>query len=326
MTKGVPRSWAVPIIAAVLLICGASRQSNAQYPQSPSGLVHAGVSKAEAKHDSMPGFGHLYVVRSRVYSYRLSQDGLPEGTPDGALDIEPWSIGFDAAGYLYATDSGSVQVYAPHAQGAAQPIRSFAVKGAEFLAVDAAGYVYVTSGYTSIEVFAPGANQSSTPINTITFDPTDYIMNLAVDALGRLYAYGGDTIYTFDDPIHESTPDGRFGSYGDVTPLLTIDVQDNRLYFRYERGANPWSSAQFRSLDLGGATPRASQWYFASDKCYNDEGSSGTFMGGLAVDENYLMFSCDTDNEGTLVYRNISGRQSRPVERLPGAGALVFGP
>ena len=271
------------------------------------------------------GYGHLYAVsdnngKGGVVAFPFDVNGLPGTSPSGTLAgglVEPISLGFDGAGYMYVSD-GSVKVYAPGASGNDQPVRSISVPAEPFwLAVDASGYVYVVAGFTSIEVFAPGAGPSSSPINTIPIS-SDYLMGLAIDAAGTIYAPGLFGIYIYKDPQHEQGPDRTLHIPEQNVGPVAVDNEQGRFYYRQEATIyDPWQAGEFGALNVNLSPiriPRASEWVFQSNKCY-DGGSSGTLIGGLAVNTNYLMYTC-LPTSSVLVYNNAPGRQRRFVESL----------
>ena len=236
---------------------------------------------------------------------------------------------------MYVADGLFVKVYAPGASGDDPPVRSISVPDQpEWLAVDAAGYVYVTAGFKHIEVFAPGAGPSSPPVNTIVRPGSDFFMGVAVDASGTLYATGfARDVYVYNDPIHEAQPDRTFdrGRSAGGGPIA-VDAEQNRFYYReYAALYDPWQAAAFGALNPG-LTPipgsRGDEWIFFSDKCYS-RGSSGTMIAGLAINTNYLMFSC-AETSSVLVYNNLPGRQRKVLESLTatgfGLGEMALGP
>ena len=288
-------------------------------------LVHVAAAAArqpQAHH----AHGHLYVTSfyggtTGILRFPLDADGLPARQPDGMLSglSEPLSVGFDGEGFMYVADSPQVKVYAPGATGNAHPVRVINLAGPEFLAVDAAGFVYVTSGYTTIDVFAPGVGPSSAPINTIPIN-NDIILDMSPDSAGELFAADDcNKIYLFKRPTYEQTPDITFPGGCWATPIA-VDLDQSLLYFRQSGFGKPLSASEYRALNLD-FTPvkkHTNDMTYNATDCWSG-GSNGTPEDGLAVNKNYYMFSCDLPSGGVFVYRNVPGRQ-KMIEKLAPSG------
>jgi len=154
--------------------------------------------------------------------------------PDTGL-AAPLNIAVDAAGYLYAAntgDSGSVTVYAPGATGDAKPTRTITSAALPDVptgvAVDSAGQIYVSTGFASgsttagIFVFSSAADGLSSPVRTIMGSNTGLPggnaglqgpWSLAVDSSGYTYvvAQGVSALEVFAP-----------GSNGNVAPSRVI--------------------------------------------------------------------------------------------------------
>ena len=319
----------------LLLATGAAVQAAWAHPKNFMG-VSTGIARSAIVGSDRAHYGtnrHLWAVNGGVRSYPLSADGRPSTIADSVLFgglQSPISIGFDGAGFLYVTDSPYVKVYAPHAIGQTPPVRVINVAGSEWIAVDPAGYVYVTSGYGAIDVFAPGAGTSSLPINVIPVPPSQLFFTLTLDNQGHLYAADLTlNIFEYDDPIHEQIPDRTFQRSATLAWPIAFDTDDNRLYFRVQPpNFYPWTQGEYGALapDFQPLPKRGNFWLFATDDCVAG-GSNGTVENGLAVNRNYLMFSCDVIPGGLFVYHNDPGRQAQRVETIKGGpSGLILGP
>jgi hypothetical protein len=177
-------------------------------------------------------------------------------SPIGSGDQFLSSLALDAAGNVYMGDSpqngsGQVAVFPPNL-GCAGPVKTLqgsttTLQSAQSVAVDAAGYVYVSNagyvgyysqqygelscGFTQIALFAPlkPGTQNVAPLATIT-DPVPQSVSsceaaqnttqadklaIALDAHGNIYAasYTGNEVFVYP---------ARSGSMLSSTPIATI--------------------------------------------------------------------------------------------------------
>jgi hypothetical protein len=283
---------------------------------------------------------HLYeAVGGSVVSYPLAADGLPATTPDWRLNgglRKAWAIAFDGAGNLYVSDASlnQVRVYARGASADDPPARIIPLPGPGCaMAVNKAGYVFTTFsvdgiGCSMVSIYAPvmGPLPSAwvpQPIHTITItDPV--VVDLITDSRGRLYvAPIGADIFVYNDPVNEwQSPNKDLvkqrGEVGILDPIA-IGEHDRDIYFqviRYLR--NGWSGGNHAKRSL--TTKRPDRWS-PTREC--NEGGAYGLEYSLAVNQNYLMFTC-MFSPGLLVYHNTPGRQDL-VEALPaGIGILLW--
>jgi hypothetical protein len=165
--------------------------------------------------------GQLYILDSnlggRVLVMAPGADGaaVPLRVIAGSatrLSVPDYAMAVDGAGNLYVANNaanGAVLVFGPAASGNVAPIRiitdSVVMKSGQFgLDVDTAGNLYVSSDlqvpgvttYSTISVFAPGANGVATPVRTIAVDggnPHLFASSLRVDsATGTIYLSADD--------------------------------------------------------------------------------------------------------------------------------------
>jgi hypothetical protein len=286
---------------------------------------------------------HLYIAGGifgtpGVYRFPVT-NGLPATTPDAVLtgDLSgPSSVGFDGAGYMYVADAGvhvygGVKVYAPGSTGNAQPVRVITSYTQQFvwLAVNKAGYLFVTADYNSIYVYPPGANGAAPPLRVIT--PPKEIWDLLVDSTGRLYAnLSVEAVYVYNDPIfHWQSPDRiittRGSEEGYMRYPMALDEGRKLLYLTLRDSDAPyqWQAGDHAARYLGNRNRR--DRISLTKDCYGNPGEEY----GMAEDHRYLMFSC-LNLEATLVYHNAPGKQ-RLVEAIHPTGltnpeGMIFGP
>jgi hypothetical protein len=287
---------------------------------------------------------HLYEAQGgSVVAYSLAADGLPMKATDWQLNggrRDAYGIGFDGAGDLYVSDGllNQVRVYAPGASGDDLPVRTIPLPGPGCtMAVNKAAYVFVTvliGGFlcgSTVYVYAPVVGPLSEawvpqPIHAITNTKYAFFFDLITDSQGRLYAAPASTdIYVYNDPVNEwqfpnedlvkKPDDGQ-----DIYPPIAIGKDDGDLYMQF---------APFRPRGWGGGDHAKRS--LTTDKpdvlSYTREcnGSGGFGIeNGLAVDQNYLMFTCWSES-GLFVYHNLPGHQE-PVEVLPGGIGILLWP
>jgi hypothetical protein len=257
---------------------------------------------------------HLYETLGKtIVAYPLNKDGLPETTPDwqltGGLSNGRW-LGFDGAGYIYVSDPNlnQVRIYAPGASGNAQPVSVIPVPGSCAMAVNKAGYIFVTAFLdgngcgASVAVYAPVIGLPSTwvpqPIHTITTNANPYLEDLVVDEEGRLYIATATQIWVFDDPVNDwQTPSRivRQASYESyIAAPIAIQSGTGFLYFatlRYSDRFTRWSPADFGMRSFANTLPDV---VTLTKQCREP----GTHQEGgeksLAVNQQYIMFTCQS--------------------------------
>jgi hypothetical protein len=102
-------------------------------------------------------------------------------------------VALDSTGNIYVDEPSVVKVFAPNANGAATPIRTFSnagIKNPKGIALDASNRVYIANyGADSITVFAAGASGSVAPIRMLTGPATTiaFPIGISVDVAGNAY-------------------------------------------------------------------------------------------------------------------------------------------
>lgn len=161
-----------------------------------------------------PWYSDVGPTTDRVMSWVTVYDSAARGdaAPVRTLNVQPRdlrkaiSIGVDRSGQLYVgygveqrVDSGTIAIFAPDADGDAEPVRVLhglrnGLRLPNALAVDSRGYLYVTNTQRfgldhAVRVFAPGAAGDAMPCRVIEGPRTGLRRpgGLAVDGDDRLY-------------------------------------------------------------------------------------------------------------------------------------------
>jgi hypothetical protein len=139
--------------------------------------------------------GTIYVSTASngilVFGASQTGDAVPMQHITGQTGVG--GIALDSSGKIYVDEPSIVKVFAPNANGAATPIRTFSnagIKNAKGIALDASNKVYIANfGDDSITVFAAGASGSVSPIRTIAGAATTITqpIGISVDIAGNTY-------------------------------------------------------------------------------------------------------------------------------------------
>jgi hypothetical protein len=286
---------------------------------------------------------HLYVTTpsATVVSYPLNKAGLPATKPDWQLQgglQSPRAVSLDGAGYIYVSDAGpgQVRVYAPGASGNAMPVRTITVPSGgqtQSLAVDKAGDVFVTYGNLfTLLVYPAGAHDvgSSPATPVLAFEPGFLIFGLVVDSSGRLYVSPPEgSILVYDDLVGSTRvtphlPDrviaARGEEQGPFSPMA-VEAATGDVYMQVVFNNLPqrWQANDWAARPAAGGPDRRS----VSDFGYSPSGPDDSQA--MAVNANYVMMTSYYPID-LLVYKNTTGRQSRPVEVLPPGYGIVLWP
>jgi hypothetical protein len=232
---------------------------------------------------------------------------------------------------------GQVRVYAPGASGDAIPVRTITVPPGgdpQSLAVDKAGDVFVTYGNLfTLLVYPAGAHDvgslPATPL--LAFDPGFLILDLVVDSAGRLYVTPPEgSILVYDNlvgsaranPKHrpDRTIAARGNEQGPFAPMA-VEATTGDVYMQVvlDNLRQRWQANDWAARPAAGGPDRPS----ASDFGYSPSGPDESQA--MAVNTNYVMMT-SYDPIALLVYKNTTGRQSRPVELLPPGYGIVLWP
>jgi hypothetical protein len=162
------------------------------------------------------------------------------------------------------------------------------------------------------------------PIRAITIPDPD-VVDLITDSRGRLYVapYYFD-IFVYNDPVNEwQAPNEHLVKQrgeGELVNPIAIGEDDRSIYFKIIRYLpHGWSGGNHAQRSL--TTKRPDRWS-PTRECSEDGSYGGEYS--LAVNQNYLMFTCWSE-PGLLVYHNAPGRQEL-VEALPGGIGLLLWP
>ncbi len=274
---------------------------------------------------------HLYVADAYanvIYRFALARDGLPARLPDLTLlpSSPAYGLETDGQGNLYVADGNQAEVFAPGQRGYAKPIRtlSFGSDNVEGLGVNAAGYLFADSeDMNGISIYAPGAQGHAVPLHIIDlWGPFDAILDVTVDAVGRLYVMAITGVYIFDDPLRQWHYADRIlepqRNEHDFGSALAVDGTDDELYINacseYEYGYDAFA---VRSI-LSNAVP--DKGIFTQDNyCFTDVAA--------VISGQYLVLA--VGHSGVDVYRAYQfGVRQQPVEfiSLGSPGGIALGP
>jgi hypothetical protein len=286
---------------------------------------------------SMPATELYEADATSIVAYPLNEDGLPATTPNWQLRgglMGAFSFGFDGAGYLYVSDAdlSQVRVYAPGASDDDLPVRIIPLPGSGcYLSVSQGGYVFVAynlqdgwSCFSPYLVYAPGAGGDGvSPVQPLhEIRPSGYLWNSVFDLNGQLFMYGSETVYQYNDPIHEwEKPNAVFTKepreYG-LYPPITFEQGTETLYI----GTNVYNFHYVYDFAARSLTGMAPDRVTLTKPC-NDQGNGGV-GDGTAVNRHYIMSTCLITGR-MYVFRNHRGIE-RPVEVLPGGYSLLLWP
>lgn len=190
--------------------------------------------------------GNVYVANNGVATSAYAVTIYPAGSDGNVAPMatfagsntglnEPTDVAIDGTGDIYvlntsftfgSTNYPSITIYAPGSSGNTAPIRTisganttFPTVGAEGMALDSSGKIYVNSG-SSILVFAAGSNGNVAPIATISGSNTGLSNSqgtIAVDASGNILVPSQTNTSPFCDVEIFAA-----GSNGNVAPTAII--------------------------------------------------------------------------------------------------------
>jgi hypothetical protein len=137
---------------------------------------------------------------------------------------------------FYVANSGnnSIIIYAAGDSCNATPARTISgsntgLDAPSFIALDAAGRLYVSNAGNTITVYAAGATGNATPTATIAGSDTGFTGGIALDAAGQLYV-ANSLNCDFSDCHDASITVYAAGATGNPTPTATIHGSNTGLY------------------------------------------------------------------------------------------------
>jgi hypothetical protein len=322
-----------------------------------------GMSAGAAATDSAAKIYVLNFLQDKVLIFSGSSNGdvSPSGTISGSETKlnDPHAVAFDAQGNLYVLNKGfmgSVTVYAPSVSGNARPIRTIAgfstelKKGAEYLAVDGAGNVYVSESLDvsavkapsaktiyadSLLVFPAGADGDVKPLRTIKGDATrmDGIRGLALDAAGNLYvANTGEPVNGRDANIRVTVY--APGADGNAAPIRTIEGPNTGLQRPFFLSLD--AAGNLYVVNLAGSTGGVTVTVYARGASgdarpvrtlqgprMHDAGDMGD---AVAVDGVGDIFMSDLDGASVQVYPPGAGGNIPPIRTIKGPSTQLHSP
>ncbi|GIH34324.1 hypothetical protein [Microbispora amethystogenes] len=180
MLSAVSKRWGVAgVMAALVIVAGTGWPGGSATARATAGLAASPTPTASPTPYPTNGPEFVYVANAHgpVTAYPTGSTGAVSpvrqladpGDPNTYWG--PWGIAFDISGNAYAQSflsNATTFVYSP---GATTPGRMFRVAGPDSraVAVDTAGYAYVTTGQaeTAISVAAPGARGTAANLYTV---------------------------------------------------------------------------------------------------------------------------------------------------------------
>jgi len=233
----------LPLLALLAGCAGSTNSSSSpNTPAAPSNALAAGGASSVYVLQ-LPPYG---TTQSYLLQFAAGANGSVSPSASVALPDQffPYCVATDSSGNVYVGGvSGNaiqglvnqVLEFASGLAGSATPIRtitvgSFNVGSVDALAVDAAGAIYATLSAGEILVYAPTANGSVTPTQTISGSLTtltgtvDY-PGLAVDSTGTIYVAGFNASGSWTEIAVFAA-----GANGNVAPVRTIQTSGYYFY------------------------------------------------------------------------------------------------
>jgi hypothetical protein len=167
--------------------------------------------------------------RILVFAAGAIGDATPVATISGAntsID-QPTGMALDAAGNLYVASSGGNQIleFAPGANGNVAPAAVLQVSiGAFAVAIDPTGRIVVGSTSGGVNVYAPGAAGSASPVASISGSNTNLVSeySVATDTSGNIWVGDDNFEYQTNHQSEYRVMEFAATATGDVAPLRTL--------------------------------------------------------------------------------------------------------
>jgi hypothetical protein len=245
-------------------------------------VLMAGCSSAGAP--AATAAKNLYVVQNAyanstendavlVFSAQSTGAATPSATLMLPTNFVAFSLAATATGELYVggemadADHGEILVYAAGASGAATPTATLVGGGTgtftfpDFMALDAAGKLYVASDDGTVESFAAGATSAAAPTQYLTYGTThiQYPEGMGVDTSGEIFvvSYAEQSIMVFGAgasgaaaPVRTITASST-GAF-DYLWGMVVDPAGDVIVSNYNPADNPFGSVAGSPVGFGG--------------------------------------------------------------------------